>query len=128
MAGHLLDSGLVIRHFRGDPEAVHLLRELGRRTRLGVSVVTHLEVYAGMHPHEAYHTRKLLSRFAAYDVDREIAERAGDFLRRHHKDGTSIPDAIIAATAVRHGLMLVTLNAKHFPMPELSLYASSVDG
>lgn len=128
MAGYLLDSGLVIRHLRGDPEAVQMLRELSRRARLGVSVVTHLEVYAGMRPQQAYQTRKLLSRFVAHDVDREIAERAGEYVRRYRERGTSIPDAIIAATAVRHGLMLVTLNPKHFPMPELSLYASSVDG
>ncbi|MGH2592176.1 MAG: type II toxin-antitoxin system VapC family toxin [Anaerolineae bacterium] len=127
MAGRLLDSGLVIRHLRGDLEAVQLLRELGRRVRLGVSVVTHLEVYAGMRPHEEYRTRKLLSRFVAYEVDREIAARAGEFLRRYHERGASIPDAIIAATAVRHGLTLVTLNAKHFPMSEVSLYVPSAD-
>ena len=127
MAGHLLDSGVVIRHLRGDPDAVQLLRELGRRVRLDVSVITHLEVYAGMHPHEAYHTRKLLSRFAAYDVDRDVAERAGGFLQRYHDRGVSISDALIAATAVRHGLTLVTLNARHFPMPELNLFAPSPD-
>ena len=127
MAGHLLDSGLVIRHLRGDPEAAQLLRELGRRARLGVSVVTHLEVYAGMRPHEAYPTRKLLSRFAAYEVDREIASRAGEFLRHYPEQGTSIPDAIIAATAIRHSLTLVTLNARHFPMPGLSLYQPAAE-
>ena len=125
MPGHLLDSGLVIRHLRGDPHAVQLLREIGRRSRIGVSVVTHLEIYAGMRPNEEYHTRKLLSRFQAYDVDRHIAERAGEFLRRYHELGTSIPDAIIASTAVRNGLIHVTLNARHFPMPELSLYTPS---
>jgi predicted nucleic acid-binding protein len=70
MAGYLLDSSVVIRHLRGDPAAVQLLRELGRRARLGASVVTHLEVYAGMRSHEEYQTRRLLSRFTAYAVDR----------------------------------------------------------
>jgi predicted nucleic acid-binding protein len=32
------------------------------------------------------------------------------------------PAAIIGATAMVHGLVLVTYNAKHFPMPELRLY------
>ncbi len=127
MAGYLLDSGLVIRHLRGEAEAVQLLRELGRRARLGVSVVTHLEVYAGMHSHEEYQTRKLLTRFLAYEVDRAIAERAGEFVRRYHDRGASIPDAIIAATAVRHGLTLVTLNPKHFPMSELTLFTPTSD-
>ena len=34
MADYLLDSGLVIRHLRNDAQAVALLRELGRRTRM----------------------------------------------------------------------------------------------
>ena len=123
MAGYLLDSGLVIRHLRGDPVAVQLLRELGRRARLGVSVVTHLEVHAGMHPHEEYQTRRLLSRFSAYMVDRSVAERAGEILRRYPDRGIGVSDAIIAATAMQNGLTLVTLNSRHFPAPELTLYS-----
>jgi tRNA(fMet)-specific endonuclease VapC len=122
MAGYLLDSGIIIRHLRGNSQAVQLLRELGRRARLGVSVITHLEVYAGMLPREEYQTRKLLSRFMAFEVDRATAERAGELVRRYHDRGASMPDAIIAATALRHGLTLITLNPKHFPMPELTLY------
>jgi hypothetical protein len=123
MAGYLLDSGVVIRHLRGDPTAVQLLRELGRRARLSASVVTHLEVSAGMRAHEEYHTRRLLSRFTAYVVDRSIAERAGEILRRYPDRGIGVSDAIIAATAIQHGLTLVTLNARHFPAPEVTLYS-----
>jgi len=32
-----------------------------------------------------------------------------------------LPDATIAAVAIEHGLVLVTANAKHYPMPELAL-------
>lgn len=125
MAGYLLDSGLVIRHLRSKSDAVQLLRELGRRARLSISVITQVEVYAGMRSDEKYLTRKLLSRFTAYPVDRDIAERAGDFLRRYHMHGTGFPDAIIAATAAHYSLTLVTLNSKHFPMTELTLYSPS---
>jgi predicted nucleic acid-binding protein len=31
-------------------------------------------------------------------------------------------DALIAATALEHGLALVTTNAKHFSMPDLVVY------
>ena len=34
----------------------------------------------------------------------------------------SLSDMLIAATALEHGLTLITHNKKHFPMPELSLY------
>jgi hypothetical protein len=121
MADYLLDSGLVIRHLRNDAQAVTLLRELGRHNRLGLCTVTHVEVYAGMKPHEQYVTRKLLSRFVAYAVTEDIAERAGEYLRDYGASGLSIPDAMIAATAVLKGLTLVTLNPKHFQIHGVSM-------
>ena len=47
-------------------------------------------------------TQKLLSRFVPYELDAEIADRAGDDIREYARQGIaiSVPDAIIAATAV----------------------------
>jgi len=77
-----------------------------------------------MHPDEAYQTQKLLARFVTYDLDRTIADRAGDYIREYRAKGIalSVPDAVIAATAVVHSLRLVTLNVKDFPMPEVRLF------
>ncbi len=49
---------------------------------------------------------------------------AGELIRRFRAQGLTLdrPDAIIGATAIAHGLVLVTYNARHFPMPELRLY------
>ncbi len=124
MARYILDTGIVIRHLRGRKEIVQLLRTLGRRERFSIASVTRLEIHAGMHPDEAFQTQKLLSRFVTYDLDRTIADRAGDYIREYHTRGIdlSVPDAIIAATAVTHQLTLITLNKKDFPMPGLSLF------
>lgn len=124
MARYLLDTGLIIRHLRGQQPVVQLLRELGKRERLGVSSVTRMEIRAGMHPDEAFKTQKLLSRFITYDLTLDIADRAGDYIREYRSAGQplSVPDAIIAATAVIHQLTLVTLNPKDFSMTGLSLY------
>ena len=92
--------------------------------RLSVSVITRLELHAGMHPDERYATHKLLTRFATYEIDRMIADRAGEYIRvdRHRGGGLSVPDAIIAATATANHLTLVTLNRAHFEaIPGLSL-------
>jgi hypothetical protein len=46
-----------------------------------------------------------------------IAERGGLFSRDYRAShGCGLADCLIAATADLHGLSLVTLNAKHFPM------------
>lgn len=123
MVRYLLDTGLVIRHLRGQKNIVQLLRNLGKRQRLGIAAVTRLEIHAGMHPDEVYQTQKLLSRFVTYDLDSSIADRAGDYIREYRAKHTSlaIPDAIIAATAITYQLTLVTLNVKDFPMSSLSI-------
>jgi len=125
-ARYLLDSGLLIRHLRGRPEAVRLLRNLGKQERLAIASVSRLEIHAGMQEQERYATQKLLARFVNYDMDADVAERAGDYIREYRSQGVTlaISDAIIAATAIQHGLTLVTFNPKDFPMPGLSLLQS----
>ena len=116
MAHYLLDTGLVLRHLRGQARAVRLLSGLGKIGRLAVSAITRLEVHAGMRPDEQYATTKLLSRFITYDLDREVADRAGDLIReRQERHSTlSVPHAVIAATALTRGLTLLTLNQADF--------------
>ena len=116
MAGYLLDTGLVLRHLRGHRRVVQFLRNLSQSEQLSVATVTRLEVHAGMRQDERYATRKLLSRLAAYDLDRAIADKAGDLIAFGRSSGQnlSVPDAIIAATAILNQLTLVTLNSDDF--------------
>lgn len=129
MADYLLDSGLVIRHLRGQRRYVQFIRGMGKLGHLSVSAVTRLELHAGMAPDERYTTQKLLSRFLTVSLDRDVADRAGDLIRENRAKGITlaVPDAIIAATALAHNLTLVTLNTDHFtglsglslaPLPE----------
>ena len=54
---------------------------------------------------------RLLEPFRELVIDREIAEEAG---RIRREAGIQTPDALIAATALVLGLILVTRNRRHF--------------
>lgn len=69
-----------------------------------------------MKPDERYTTQRFLSRLEAFDLDRTIADKAGDLIAASAESGRrlGVPDAIIAATAVINHLTLVTLNPNDF--------------
>jgi predicted nucleic acid-binding protein len=53
----------------------------------------------------------LLARLTELDVTVEIALRAGRIRRTTQLD---VPDALIAATALEHGMPVMTRNRRHF--------------
>lgn len=60
---------------------------------------------------------RFLSKAVVVDVDTQLAEQAGLFVREFGKShGVAIADAVIAATAIAENAVLATLNVKHFPM------------
>jgi len=121
---YLLDTGVIIRQMRGRKDVLRLVRGMASLGRIGISPVTHLELYAGLQPHEEYAGRKLLSRFQTIPVDAEIGQRAGQLIRQQKAQGRalSVPDALIAATALQHNLTLVTFNPGDFDPLGVSLY------
>ena len=111
MADLLVDTDVFINHLRGFRELRH------RRDRLHYSVITRCELLSGTV--ETALIQELLSPFRELPVDRAVAERAG---RIRRETAVATPDALIAATAIRHRLTLVTRNKKHFePVRQLRI-------
>jgi predicted nucleic acid-binding protein len=104
VTGELFDTDVFVDHLRG----AHRLAPAGGR--VAYSSITRCELFAGRHVDEAV-VCTLLEPFEEVPVDREIAERAG-VLRRTLP--IRPPDALIAATALLHGLALVTRNVRDF--------------
>ena len=124
MADYLLDSNVLILHLRERPEITALLTQWGQEGPLHISVATRTEILAGMRPHEEERTVELLDSLENLPVDKAIADRAGRLIYQYARQGIqfSFPDALIAATALRHDLTLVTTNPKHFPITDLRLH------
>ncbi len=123
MTRYLLDTGVVIRHLRGQPATVAWLRRLSIQGRLGISSITRSEIHAGLHPLEAELTQKLLNRLVTYHLSPTIADLAGDYIREYQVKRINLNpySAIIAATAITCQLTVVTLKPNDFPMPGITL-------
>lgn len=108
----LVHSDILVDHLRGH-------RSIGERvmTAWAYSIVARAELFGGTD--EEGRVRQLLAAGAELGVSREVAERAGKIKRTC---GVALPDALVASTALVHGLPLVTRNAKHFRhIPELRI-------
>jgi predicted nucleic acid-binding protein len=106
---YLLDSVILIDHFRGHGVASRWLADHGRDSAL--SVITRAEVLAGFDARDAASATGLLDRFPTLGIDRPIADLAAA-LRREHR--WKMPDALQAALASYHGLTLATRNTRDF--------------
>lgn len=80
-----------------------------------------LEVELGMKVGEEDATRRLLDSLRIISVSKEIAREAARFIRTYNARGKRIDfvDAVIAATCLEQGMILVTYNRKHYPMAGL---------
>jgi predicted nucleic acid-binding protein len=104
VADLLVDTDVFVDHLRG----ARRLRV--DADRISYSVITRCELFAGKGADEQELSR-LLAPFAELMVERDVAEVAG---RVRRETGIRTPDALIAATALRHGLILTTRNLRHF--------------
>jgi predicted nucleic acid-binding protein len=111
----LVDTDVLIWHLRGYPNATRRLDELGALT---LSAVSYLEVLQGMrNKAELAAVKKMLAHRSAtlLPVTGAITQRAIELMEAITlSHGLQMGDALIAATALDHGLPVLTANVKHF--------------
>jgi predicted nucleic acid-binding protein len=105
----LFDTNILIDYMSGVEAA---RKEIERYNNRAISVITWMEVMAGVPPDHESKTRVFLSTFINISIFAAVAERAV-LLRRQRK--IKLPDAIILATAEVGDRLLVTRNTKDFP-------------
>ncbi|MBK6626397.1 MAG: type II toxin-antitoxin system VapC family toxin [Flavobacteriales bacterium] len=104
----LVDTNVLIHHWDGDARTTPLLED----TIIHVSFVTEIEIL-GFHGYTAHERAKVTADLAfikIVDLDDGIKSAAIDFRARYRM---KLADALIAATAIRLGVPLVTED-KHF--------------
>lgn len=115
----VVDTSVLIDHLRGVDGARVALRNAAKAgERLAASIMTKIEVLAGMRIDEESATRRLLASLDLIEVDDTVAERAGMLANRYLRShpGVDPVDYVIAATVQYLGAELWTRNLNHFPM------------
>ncbi len=117
-----IDSDVLIWHLRGSPAALKFLHELraAGEYEFWTGAMQRAEVVFFMRPGEEEATGLFLAHFQTAPVTQATVDAAGALYRRWHPShGVDPNDALLAATTQATGGRIFTLNAKHFPMPDV---------
>ena len=127
----LLDSGILIQHLRGSPQASAYLTELRGRCNPCISAATAAELLVGCATADQVQaTEDFLKTFEILAIDYEVARRTALLMHSHpgvfgREVARGFADALIAATAWSQDIALYTLNVRHFarvPISEIRVH------
>lgn len=123
MIGKLLDTTVLIDLSRGNIDAADFIDAAFQSDiSLFISVISAMELIAGCRDkNEVEKASKLISDFTLLHLSPAESVTAYELMLTYNKShGMAIPDALIAATAIVHGLELASDNERHFSMiPDL---------
>jgi predicted nucleic acid-binding protein len=111
----LIDTDVIIWYMRGNPNAFKAIK---KHKGFVISVVTYMELVQGLrNKNELALLRKTLKSWDTkiIYISEEISSKAMFYVEQHYlSHAVQLADALIGATAVAHGLPLLTGNAKHY--------------
>lgn len=121
---YLLDTPVLIDFSKRREPAVSRLRTLNASgDELGVCAINVAEFFAGVPAHQRERWSLFFDALSYWEVDQPIARMGGawryDYARMGYRLSTA--DVLIAAVAASRRAVLLTSNAKDFPMPGLQV-------
>ncbi len=123
VSDYLLDTDVLIRCLRGFSSTLELARALTEEGDLHVSVWSHLEILTLTQAAQEKRTLDFLAPFILHPITEPIAHRAAELVRGGEATAPlNMSDAIIAATALLHGLTVVTSSEELQQVGQLKLH------
>jgi predicted nucleic acid-binding protein len=121
----LLDSDVIIEVLRAKDRAL-LVRWsvlMESEDEVFFSPISAAEIWPHVHPSEHAAISRFFRPLSCAKIDYKVGHLAGELYRQYSRTHqVEIADALLAATAIQNQSALWTLNRKHFPMAELTLY------
>lgn len=122
---YLLDTDWAIEYLHANQPITERVNEQMRRRTLGLSPVSLAELYEGVYGSSDFQRseemiRRFLHGLRLLHLDKEVCKLFGRERRRLREVGryedVGDLDILIAATALRHDLTLLTQNRRHFEL------------
>jgi len=111
----IVDTDVLIWYMRGNEKAYQLIEN---SNNFFISVITYMELVQGMrNKQELTKLRKALNGWNAQilHVSEEVSAKAMFYVEQHFlSHSMQLADALIGATAIAHGLPILTGNNKHY--------------
>ena len=117
----ILDTNICVRFLRGEESVVRRLLDADENDDLRIPAMVEGELFYGVEKSERRDENRekvkaLLAFLPVCHADDETMEKFGELKAKAEAAGRRVDDAdvIVAATAMRHGALLVTGNTRHF--------------
>ena len=120
----LCDTNIWIEFYKGNPQVLLALQQMGVEN-LAISAVSQAELYFGaLNKQELRQIKRHLSVIHSYPLDLTVSHLFLQLMELYSlSHNLTIPDALIASTALSYDVPLYTLNVKDFRyIPDLILY------
>jgi len=116
MGEAIVDTSVIIDFLRGRVEAKKLLENLQAANELATHTVVVAETLSGARDlRDQREIERFFRRFRVHAISAADADVSLDLLRQYRLSrGVGFLDCLIAATCLRLGLPVITLNDKHF--------------
>jgi tRNA(fMet)-specific endonuclease VapC len=111
----LCDTNIFIEIYRNNADIIKIVKQIGQQN-LAVSDVTCAELLFGARNKKELTTiRKDLNKLTVLPISSDVSAMAVSLVEKYALSHTlSLPDALIAATAIANNLKLYTMNLKDF--------------
>lgn len=121
MKAALIDTNIVSAFMRGNPQVIRKIEKyLEKHDTLTISIITYYEIVRGIKALSSKTKVKAFNEFMSAcnieELDLFIADKAADIYDELRRTGKLVEDAdiLIAATAMKYGMVVVTDNTEHF--------------